>query len=365
MARKRAEVRNPSRMLVSMIVLVAVFAVAEFAAGIITNSLAILSDAFHMLSDLMGMLIGLAAIRLTVRPTSQTHTYGWQRAEVVGAFANGVFLIAVVFFIILDAIERFIEPPVISDPLLVIIIGVVGLVVNLIGLVLFSSNATLKGTHSHSHSHSDGSSHTTSHDKPDSGDAIENGESCAEAKAAAPAEPTERPHKSANLHAVFIHVLGDALGSVGAIVTGLVVMYVPYDWKYYADPLLSSLLALLILKASMPVVVQSGKLLLQGVPKSIDIEKLSQELLEIEGVDYVGSIHIWTLSPEQYVASVHLDCLTTASFGDATTLVKALFGKYGVANVTVEPHFVDRPLNTDVKTKLHLAKAHGDQFRCE
>jgi zinc transporter 1 len=252
-------------------------------------------------------------------------------------------------------------PPAIKDPLLVVIIGVAGLVVNLIGLALFSSNATLKNTHSHSHSHShSGGAHHSGADAHQDENCVAD-----DNEEAAAAVTESQAHKSANLHAVFIHVLGDALGSIGAIATGLIVMYVPYDWKHYADPLLSALLALIILKASVPIVVQSGKLLLQSVPKSIDLEKLSQQLLNIDGVDYVGSIHVWALSAEQYVASVHLDCLTSVPFGSVSGQVKELFKTFGVGNVTVEPHFVERALTVDAETKLHLATAHRSQFRCE
>jgi zinc transporter 1 len=135
------------------------------------------------------------------------------------------------------------------------------------------------------------------------------------------------------------------LGSIGAIATGLIVMYVPYEWKHYADPLLSALLALIILKASVPIVVQSGKLLLQSVPKSIDLEKLSQQLLEIDGVDYVGSIHVWALSAEQYmspasISTVSRRCRLVASRAKSRSCSRL----FGVGNVTVEPHFVERAL---------------------
>lgn len=226
LAEERAEMQRMQKtrhLLVSMIVLVGVFAVAEFALGIVTGSLAILADAFHMISDVMGLVVGLVAVRLASRPRSSTQTYGFKRAETIGALVNGVFLLAVVMFIVVDAVERFVEPPVLKDPLLIIGVGCGGLLVNLIGLALFSSNATLRkaGGHSHGHAHVD----------------------------------DDRPHRSANLHAVFLHVLGDALGSVGVILTGLVVYFVEAEWKYYADPAFSVLLGLLIAKTSVPVVL--------------------------------------------------------------------------------------------------------------
>lgn len=337
-----------------MIVFVGVFAVAEFIAGIVTDSLAILSDAFHMVSDLIGLIIGLFSLRLTLRPSSDSKTFGWSRAEVVGALVNGVFLLAVVMFICLDAIERFIDPPEVKDPLVVIIVGVVGLAVNLVGLVLFSSNATLASASGHSHSHSHGGGAAHSHGSAAAHDI----------EAGVPA-PGAGAHKSANLHAVFLHVLGDALGSVGVIITGLVVMFVPYDWKYYFDPLLSMILALIIGKSSIPLVYQSAQLLLQSVPESVDLNELSVKLLQIAGVDYIGSIHVWALNSEERVASAHIDCLQSCDFDQVSIEVKELFASYGIGNVTIEPHFVDQPLPVDVEGKMHLAKAHATEFRCE
>ena len=343
LAEQRAEkqrMQKTRRLLVFMIALVGVFAVSEFALGIVTGSLAILADAFHMLSDMLGLVVGLVAVRLAGRPRSATQTYGFKRAETIGALVNGVFLLAVVMFIVVDSIERFIKPPVIENPLLVIGVGAGGLLVNLIGLALFSANATLRkvGGHSHSHGHGDG------HNVDDAVDG---------------------PHRSANLHAVFLHVLGDALGSVGVILTGVVVLLVESDWKYYADPVFSVLLALLIAKSSMPVVMQSALLLLQSVPKTIDLKQLSLQLLSVPGVDLVGSVHVWSLSETDLVGSVHLDCLLERPFDSIAHDVKAVFGKFGVENVTVEPHFVGRSLGLDLEAKVHLTHAHAAEFRCE
>jgi solute carrier family 30 (zinc transporter), member 1 len=348
LAEQRAEVhrmQKTRRLLVAMIALVGVFAVAEFAFGIATGSLAILADAFHMISDMLGLVVGLVAVRLASRPRSLTQTYGFKRAETIGALVNGVFLLAVVMFIIVDSIERFIEPPVLAEPLLIVGVGVGGLFVNLIGLALFSANATLRkaGGHSHSHSHPD----------------------AAAAAAASDNESERAPHRSANLHAVFLHVLGDALGSVGVILTGLVVHFAEGEWKYYADPVFSVLLGLLIAKTSVPVVCQSAYLLLQSVPRSVDLQQLSLQLLGVQGVDHVGSVHVWALSETDLVGSAHLDCLASRPFDAIAHDVKAVFRTSGVDNVTIEPHFVDCSLDVGLETKLHLAHAHATEFQCE
>ncbi len=105
------------RTLFAMISMVGVFAVAEFALGIVTGSLAILADAFHMISDMLALVVGVVAVRLASRPRTVTHTYGFKRAETIGALANSVFLLAVVMFIVVDAIERFVEGSPLDDTL--------------------------------------------------------------------------------------------------------------------------------------------------------------------------------------------------------------------------------------------------------
>lgn len=110
---------------------------------------------------------------------------------------------------------------------------------------------------------------------------------------------------------------------------------------------------------------QSAELLLQSVPESIDLEQLSVRLLEIEGIDYVGSIHVWALSADDLVGSIHVDCLQTRNFDDLSAEIKKLFALHGVQNVTIEPHFVQQPLDVDVETKLHLSREHAGEFRCE
>jgi len=353
---------------------------AEFVFGIFSGSLALLSDALHMLSDVLGLIIALLAVKLATRPRSELQTYGWKRAEVIGSLINGVFLVSVVLFIILEAIPRFISPPIIDKPIYIIVVGACGLVVNVIGMIMFSSNATLRGSHSHSHGHGHGAEpgdntdvevgdleHERRDEEADADDKdlrfVDDSDHVAYDEGS---RRFEKPVESnANLYAVFIHMLGDAVGSVGAIVTGLVVLFVPYDWKYYADPVLSCLLALVILRSSVNVVRLATTVLMQGVPDSVDSKKLIGDILKVKGVDYVSSLHVWALSSAQLVASAHIDCLYKPNFDKISHDLKAVFESQGISNFTVQPHFVKTPFDVDMRTKLHLARVHLAEFACE
>jgi len=322
----RKELKKNKRILLSMIVLVATFAIVEFVFGVISNSLALLSDAFHMISDLISLIVGFVAVGLAARPSSQTKTYGWKRAEVIGGLVNGIFLLSVVFFILLQSIERFIEPPVIKEPVTLVIVGCLGLVVNLVGLALFASHATLQGAHGHSHSHGKNDKHE------------------------------EESKGNLNLHGVFLHVLGDALGSIGAIATGVIVWVIDdqYTWKYYSDPIFSVVLALIILRTSVPLVSTTVSILMQSVPESVDVDEITKEILKIDGVDYIGALHVWTLAPGSIVASLHIDCNIDFNFDVIVSKLRRLFHKNGIAQITVQPHFVTNSLKSKVHDQKYL-----------
>lgn len=328
------------RVLVAMAVLVAGFCAAEFGVGILANSLALMSDAFHMVSDLISLIIGFIAISLSRKAASKHKSYGWIRAEVIGGLINGVFLIAVVFFIILEAIQRFIEKPEITEPMLIITVGAGGLVVNIIGLIMFASHRSLShGGHGHSHGHADGGkehahAHGEKHNhkhKTYGGEVIDGGES-------QKAVPEKKA--SANLHAVFLHVLGDALGSVGAIGAGLIIKFVNHPWKYYADPIFSLVLSLIILKSSIPLVKHCANVLLQSVPEHVEIDALYSALLKIEGIVNIHDLHVWQLSDTKHVATLHVGVDDTADFPTLASAIKALFHEHGVHNTTIQPEYV-------------------------
>lgn len=214
----------------------------EFFGGLITNSLALLSDSGHMLSDASSLFLSLIAIWFASRPASPTKTYGFYRFEILAALFNAVTLFIIAGFIVYEAYERFFEPPTVASGTMMLIAGV-GLLANLLSAWSLISKGDVKN--------------------------------------------------NVNLRSAYLHVLGDALGSVGAIVAGLVMLL--FDW-YIADPIISVLVALLILKSAWGVLTHSVHILMEGTPITINQNEVKTSIEEIEGVINVHDLHIWTIT---------------------------------------------------------------------
>lgn len=232
------------------IILTAITLVAELAGGLWTNSLALLSDAAHVFLDLFALLLSLGAIKLASYPVSDTRTFGWHRMEVFASFINGstVFLIAGI--ITFEAVVRFIHPEEVKS-LEMLIIAFVGLVMNLI-----SAGAL------HSHSHDD-----------------------------------------LNVHSAFLHVIGDAAASVGVIIGGIIMYFT--NW-YLLDAVISIGIGFIIFWGSWRVMRESVHILLEGVPRSVEVEQVSAAMLEVEGVEEVHHVNIWTICSHILALSGHI-----------------------------------------------------------
>ncbi|KAI9011518.1 cation efflux family-domain-containing protein [Gaertneriomyces semiglobifer] len=278
---------------------------AEIIVGYLAGSLALVADSFHMLSDIVSMVVAWYAIRLAARTTrTPRFTYGLQRAEILGALVNGVFLLALCFTIVVEAIQRYFNPEDIDNPKLVLIVGCLGLAINLVGLVLFRG---------HAHGHSD-----------------------------------------MNMHGVFLHVLGDALGSIGVIVSAIINIYTEASWRHYIDPSVSLLISFLIIRSTVPLVRNAMGVLMMSVPGGVSMDVLRKEVLKVDGVEGVHEFHVWSLNEGKSVASVHLvvrepgcgGCTGTASrpYMDIASDVKKRLHAYGIHSTTIQPEFVKPPL---------------------
>jgi cobalt-zinc-cadmium efflux system protein len=222
---------------------------AEIIAGFLTNSLALLSDAGHMLSDIGAMMVCLFAFRLARRPATPASTYGYHRAEILAALFNGLALWLLVGVIFAAAYGRISDPPQVES-LGMIVVAVLGLLVNIVaGWILYDS-----------HQH------------------------------------------NLNLHGAFMHVMSDAIGSMGAIVAG-VVMY-STGW-YLADPLISVFIGVLILYSSWNLIKESLSILMQAVPKSIRLEEVQRTIEGVKGVIEVHDLHVWAVTSGIYTLSAH------------------------------------------------------------
>jgi len=226
------------------------FFIIELIGGFLTNSLALITDAWHMLNDVFSLSFALLAAWIALRPATRKKTYGYYRIEILAAFLNGILLWAIVIFIFYEAIQRLQNPPEVES-LNMLVIAVGGLVANsLSALALSRSKET-----------------------------------------------------SLNVKGAFMHVVADALGSIGAISAGLIMFLT--GW-YQADSIISMTIGLLILYSSWRLVQDSVNVLMEGVPPNIDLEALEQRINHLEGVKSVHDLHVWAITSGRLSASCHL-----------------------------------------------------------
>ncbi|HEU4343145.1 MAG TPA: cation diffusion facilitator family transporter [Candidatus Binatia bacterium] len=222
---------------------------AELIAGFLTNSLALLSDAGHMLSDIGALALSLFAFRIARRPATLNSTYGFHRVEILAALFNGLTLWLIVGVIFAAAYSRFLAPPPVES-LGMIVVAALGFVVNITAAIILFA-----------------------------------------------------PHQeSLNLRGAFLHVMSDALGSVGAIVAGLVMLAT--GW-YLADPLISVFIGFLILRSSWNLVKESVSVLMQAVPKGIRLDEVRQTIEQVDGVSNVHDLHVWAVTSDIFTLSAH------------------------------------------------------------
>ncbi|XP_011504829.1 PREDICTED: zinc transporter 1 [Ceratosolen solmsi marchali] len=334
--------------LLTMLWLTAFFFLVEIIVGYVTNSMALIADSFHMLSDVAALVVAFLSVKMSPKKWSK-NTFGWARAEVLGALVNAVFLVALCFSITVEACKRFIEVEKIHEAKFLVVVGALGLLVNLIGLCLFHEHG-----HGHGHSHGISRSHNRLSTLVGTDD-NENDETYR------PPSPMKRPgghshghsHGDAsqmNMRGVFLHVLSDALGSVIVIVSALIVWLTNWDYKYYIDPALSLLLVMLILKSVWPLLRESALILLQTVPTHIKVDAIQQRLLEnVDGVLAVHEFHVWQLAGDRIIASAHIRCRNLSEYMKIAEQVKEFFHNEGIHSTTIQPEFIDYQSNSEIK----------------
>ncbi|RDW87661.1 cation efflux protein [Coleophoma crateriformis] len=468
----------------------AAFFLLELGVGVVVGSLALMADAFHMLNDIISLAVGLWAVKAAQKATTDKYSFGWLRAEILGAFFNAVFLIALCLSIVLEAVTRLLDPPDISNPVLILVVGCLGLASNLAGFFVLGGHGHSHGPgESHDHSHGDeirdaeeGHSHSheaeafesepateiftealvgkaskTKHLKFHGGDedsTLSHGRSMSRAsskkhrrrassgrggrfsnledisihpasfrqdiiaaskpqlegiesedysqsddEAVTEDGPTERSpllsksngngaHKHSHSHsshghsnskiprrnslhaehnhnkpkkpsagghghshddmgmnAMILHVIGDALGNVGVIVSALVIWLTTSPYRFYADPAVSLFITLIILKSCIPLTSATAKILLQATPDHIDVNDIKEDIQDIPGVISCHHVHIWQLSDTQVVASMHIQvafAISEAGGEKYMELAKAsrkCLHAYGIHSATIQPEF--------------------------
>jgi len=277
-----------------MTLLIGCMFLLELIGGLQSGSLALVSDAFHMLSDGMSLLVAMMCLSVSQRGSSDAMSFGWERAEIVGGLVNAVVLITVCGFIIIEAITRLVDPPVIDHPSLVIVIGCISLMFNLCGVFMFH-----QGGHSHSHG---GVEH----------------------------------HEDMNVKAIFLHILGDALASVAVIISGIIVEYTNWEFRYRVDPFVSMGISGIILSGTIPLVKRASKVLMQATPGNVDPSSIKRDIQAVDGVVGVHHLHAWQLYKEKTIASVHVNIEDTAKFMDIMTNVQKVMHKHGAHSSTIQ-----------------------------
>lgn len=300
------------------------FFLAEISVGFYTKSLALVADAFHYLNDLIGFVVALVAVQVSERKTSpQDLSFGWARAQLLGAFFNGAFLLALGLSIAVQSIERFISIEHVSNPKLVLIIGCVGLTLNLISALFL---------HEHDHDHGPGSFNDPENVSPTPSHA-------------AHIHMTIKPTKHGmdlGILGVLIHVLGDAINNIGVIISAVVIWFVKSPNRFYADPAVSTWIAIMILISAIPLTKRSGKILLQSAPLGVKIEDVKKDLESIPGVVSVHELHIWRLDQKKAIASAHIVVSDPdiASFMKKAKTFRECLHAYGIHSATLQPELV-------------------------
>ncbi|MES2296711.1 MAG: cation diffusion facilitator family transporter [Pseudomonadota bacterium] len=258
-----------------------VFAVVEVVAGFLSNSLALISDAGHMVTDAAALGLALLAQMIAKRPPSAKHSFGFGRAEALAAFVNGLVMLAVVGWIVIEAAHRFAQPQPVKGAMVFIVAGI-GLAINVIVAWVLS------------------------HDK-----------------------------HSMNTRAALVHVMGDMLGSIAALAAGGVI----YLWGWMQiDPLLSVFVSLLILKSTIAILRESYHFLMEGVPHHIDYLQIGSDLAQVPGVLSVHDLHVWDMSPGQPALIGHLEIGELAAWPEVLKAVKAmLLTRHGIDHITLQP----------------------------
>ncbi|KAI0307799.1 cation efflux protein [Multifurca ochricompacta] len=441
---------NPSRTarIYILLALDLIFFLLEIIVGYAVGSLALVADSFHMLNDVVSLVIALYAIKLTASSTPSTrYSYGWHRAEILAALVNGVFLLALCFSITLEALQRFFSTPEVSNPKLIVVVGSFGLLSNIIGLFLFHEHG-----HSHDHSHHSAKSskapsiHSTmresvlpiaspvaisqtrpsahhgeragsysslyGHPAATRASFVQTANNIARSSSPAPVDRAHKPRSrpsldpwspdsvnsppyesetagaghaisagtaheqtsllqhspvsytdtaaptpadwspegqghthghshggSMNMKALLLHVLGDALGNVGVIATGLIIWLTSWSFKYYCDPVISLLITVIIFHSALPLVRSTSFILLQGVPSEVSLEAVRSEILTVEGVLSVHELHIWQLSETKIIASVHVTASRKVDFMPVASNIRRVLHQHGIHSSTIQPEY--------------------------
>ncbi|MEC1177975.1 cation diffusion facilitator family transporter [Metasolibacillus meyeri] len=276
---------NNKKILLISFLIITSYMLVEAVGGVMTKSLALLSDAGHMFSDSVSLAIALIAFKLGEKAVTYNKTFGYKRFEVLAALFNGVTLVAIALIIFYEAIERFIHPPEVAT-VGMLIISSIGLAVNILVAWIMMRGADTE--------------------------------------------------ENLNMRGAFLHVISDMLGSVGAITAALLMMFFGWGW---ADPLASVIVAALVLRSGYFVAKKAIHVLMEGTPVDINIDKLVGAITKIDGVKGVHDVHAWTITSGLHAFSCHIVVdaqLTVADSNKITHTIEHLLQHEGIHHITLQ-----------------------------
>lgn len=293
--------------LIISIILTSIFFVAGIITGLLTGSLSLQSDAYHLLSDLASLITGLVANHLSKSKPTFLKTYGWARMEVVGALINSVFMLSICLTIVFDSVRRFITPASIEDPLLFTIVGTLGLLVNVVAIFLYADA------------------------------------------------------ENDNVKGMFAHALVDFFGSIAVLVSALVIQFTTWRYKDYIDPMMSLIIVALLVHGSVSSMLRTSQTLLQSTPNDVDLVSLNENLLNIDGLVAVHELHAWQLVNQGYVATAHIVVDKREQIKQIQSDSTNIFMKYQIFNTTIQVEFVDDfPTGSNHLDSCFYASSIGD-----
>lgn len=273
-----------------------VFALIELAGGLWSGSLALVSDAGHMFSDAMALALAAFAQWVGKQPAGRRHSYGLVRAEVIAALINGLAMLVLIVVIVVEAVQRLRDPVAVAG-VGVMVIAFAGLLANLLVFAIVS-----------------------------------------------------RGERSLNLRAALVHVTGDILGSVAALIAGAVIFAT--DWMPI-DPILSMAIAALILFSTLHLLRETLHVLMEGVPDSIELEAVARAIAAVDGVDAVHDLHVWNITPGQVALSAHVDVTDLAGWPRTLEAARIMLRtRFAIGHVTLQPEvreWLKQPYRTDVR----------------
>ncbi|XP_030413347.1 zinc transporter 10 [Gopherus evgoodei] len=364
--------------LIFMLVLTSGFFVAELVSGYLGNSIALVSDSFNMLSDLISLCVGIATGRISRRARrGPGATYGYGRAEAVGALSNAVFLTALCFTILVEAVLRLARPERIDGPELVLIVGALGLAVNLVGLLVFQDWGSCCGRLQPRAAAPEQLQAVPGPGREEAAvvecqEAVEAGDSLNTQKR--PEEQTvqkkEKKSEALNIRGVLLHVMGDALGSVIVVVAAAIFYALPLDantpcnWQCYIDPSLTLVMVVIILSSAFPLIKETTTILLQMVPKGVNMQGLTERLTDVPGVSSLHEVHVWELAGGKNIATLHVKCQTTSDYQDASYKMREVFHEAGIHSVTIQPEYIDHKTSELICSSPCISKACASQLCC-